>query len=48
MAKPDIIKDINDNKDTNTTQDVDIDELTKKIDDRTATGNILVIANVTQ
>lgn len=48
MAKPDILKEITDNKNTNTTQDVDIDSLEKKIDDKTATGNILVIATVTQ
>lgn len=48
MAKPDIIKDITENKNTNKTQDTDITELEKKIDDKTATGNILVIAKVTQ
>ena len=47
MAKPDIIRAITENKTTNTEQDIDIDTLTQKIDDKTATGNILVIAEIT-
>lgn len=46
MAKPDIIKDITENKEINTTQSSDITTLEQKIDDKTATGNILVIASV--
>ncbi len=48
MAKPDLINDISENKDINTSQSADIATLTQKIDDKTATGNILVTAVVVE